>query len=196
MKTFRKASFYWALGLAATVFCPAPLWAQTAPNAAQKVPVYRDGQHDFDFNIGTWRTHIKTLKTPLSGSNEWTELTGTVTVRKIWGGKASMEEIEANGPDMHLEGATLFLYNPAAHQWSQTWVDSSTGVLEAPAIGEFKDGRGELINQETYHGRTVLVRTVWSDIKPDSHRFEQSFSDDNGKTWEPNFVANLTRIKS
>jgi hypothetical protein len=196
MKTFRKASFYWALGLAAAVFCPAPLWAQTASDTTQKAPTYRDGQHDFDFNIGTWRTHIKTLKQPLSGSNEWTELTGTVTVRKIWGGKASMEEIEANGPDMHLEGATLFLYNPAAHQWSQTWVDSSTGVLEAPAIGEFKDGRGELINQETYHGRTVLVRTVWSDIKPDSHRFEQSFSDDNGKTWEPNFVANLTRIKS
>ena len=33
-------------------------------------------------------------------------------------------------------------------------------------------------------------------MAPDSHRFEQPFSDDDGKTWEPNFAANLTRIKS
>lgn len=196
MKTFRRASFYCAFGLAAAVLCPAPLLAQSPSNTAQTAPVYRDGQHDFDFNIGTWRTHIKTLKQPLSGSKEWIAMEGTVTVRKIWGGKASLEEIEADGPDGHFQGATLFLYNPASHQWNQTFVNSSTGMLEPPAIGEFKNGRGELINQDTYHGRTVLVRTVWSDIKPDSHHFQQSFSDDNGKTWEPNFEASLTRIKS
>jgi hypothetical protein len=61
-------------------------------------------------------------------------------------------------------------------------------------IGEFKDGRGELISQEQFKGRTILVRGVWSEIKADSHRFEQAFSDDGGKTWEPNFVATLTRL--
>lgn len=193
MKTFRKPSFLFTFVLAAGVFGAPLLWAQSA---APVPSTLRDGQHDFDFNFGTWHTHIKTLRNPLSGSQQWTELDGTVTVRKVWGGKGSLEEIEARGPDEHFEGATLFLYNPASHQWSQTFVNSSTGVLEAPAIGEFKNGRGELINQDTYHGRTILVRTVWSDIQPNSHRFEQSYSDDNGKTWEPNFVANLTRIKS
>lgn len=33
------------------------------------------------------------------------------------------------------------------------------------------------------------------DIAPDSHRLEEAFSDDRGKTWEPNFVATLTREK-
>jgi hypothetical protein len=42
-------------------------------------------------------------------------------------------------------------------------------------------------------GRAILMRFVWSDITPDSHHVEQSFSDDGGKTWEPNFVATLTR---
>jgi hypothetical protein len=190
MKAFRKALFISA-GLAMGLAGSHTLAADAAQPAAS---TYRDGSHDFDFNIGTWRTHIKTLEHPLSGSSAWEEMTGTVTVRKIWGGKASMEEIEADGKDGHFEGMTLFLYNPQSHQWSQSYANSSNGTIEESSVGEFKDGRGELIAQEPYNGRTVLVRTVWSEIQPNSHRFEQSFSDDNGKTWEPNFVADLTRI--
>ena len=189
MTTFRKALFIAAaltLGLAGN--------HAFATDATPAASAYRDGSHDFDFNIGTWHTHIRTLQQPLSGSTNWAQMNGTVTVRKIWGGKASMEEIEADGPDGHFEGMTLFLYNPTTHQWSQTYAGSKDGVMENTAYGEFKDGRGELISQEPYQGRTILVRTVWSDITPNSHHFEQSFSDDNGKTWEPNFVASLTRI--
>jgi uncharacterized protein DUF1579 len=191
MTMFKNALLYSAFFTIGMIGYPAPNLAQQAPSAPS---TYRDGAHDFDFNIGTWRTHIKTLQHPLSGSATWEEMTGTVTVRKIWGGKASMEEIEADGKDGHFEGMTLFLYNPQSHQWSQSFADSSNGTIEESSVGEFKDGRGELISQEPYNGRTVLVRTVWSDIKPNSHHFEQSFSDDNGKTWQPNFEASLTRI--
>jgi hypothetical protein len=153
----------------------------------------RDGQHDFDFNIGTWKTHIRRLLHPLKGSNDWVDLNGTVHVRKVWNGRAQLEEIEADGSTGHFEGLTLFLYNPQAHQWGQYFVDSAVGVVNQPQIGEFKSGRGELFDQETFNGRSILVRFVWSDITPDSHHIEQSFSDDGGKTWEPNFVATLTR---
>jgi hypothetical protein len=132
---------------------------------------------------------------PLSGSSNSIELNGTVTVRKVWDGRAQLEEIEADGPDGYWEGLTLFLYDPSAHQWSQTFVDSKSGVLTAGLIGSFKDGRGELYTQETVKGRSILIRGVWSDIKPDSHHFEESFSDDGGKTWAPAFIANLTREK-
>jgi hypothetical protein len=155
----------------------------------------RDGQHDFDFNIGTWKTHIRRLLHPLTGSNDWVDLNGTVHVRKVWNGRAQLEEIEADGSTEHLEGLTLFLYNPQAHQWGQYFANSAEGVLNKPQIGEFKNGRGELFDQESFNGRTILVRFVWSDITPDSHHVEQSFSDDGGRTWEPNFVATLTRAK-
>jgi hypothetical protein len=153
----------------------------------------RDGQHDFDFNIGAWNTHIKRLQHPLTGSNTWVELNGTVVVQKVWNGRAQLEEIEADGPTGHFEGLTLFLYNPQSHQWSQNFASSSDGTLSVPTGGEFKNGRGEFFDQEPFHGRTILVRVVWSNISPNSHQFEQSFSDDGGKTWEPNFVATLTR---
>ncbi len=89
----------------------------------------RDGQHDFDFNIGVWHTHIKRILDPFASSSESVELNGTVTVRKVWDGKAELEEIEADGPKGHWEGLTLFLYNPTAHQWSQSFANSKVGIL-------------------------------------------------------------------
>ena len=130
---------------------------------------------------------------PLSGSDDWVELDGTGTVRKIWDGRAQLEEIEADGLTGHLEGLTLFLYNPGANQWGQYFAHSSVGILNQPVIGEFKNGRGEFFEQETFNDRAILVRMVWSDITPDSHHLEQSFSEDGGRTWEPNFMATITR---
>jgi hypothetical protein len=165
-------------------------------SSAQTTPPHRDGQHDFDFHFGSWETRIKRLVQPLSGSKTWVELTGTVTVRKIWDGRANLEEIEAGKDSMHFQGLTMFLYNPKSHQWTQAYVDSDDGTLsEPPLIGEFKNGSGEFYGQDTFNGRNILVRFVWSDIAPNSHRVEQSFSDDGGRTWEPNFIANLTRVK-
>ena len=171
--------------------------AQTAvPAAIHPSPTLRDGQHDFDFNIGTWNTHIKRLTHPLSGSAEWMEMNGTVTVRPIWGGRGQIEEIDAKGPLGRLDGMTAFLYNPESRQWSQTFASATDGTLNVSAVGSFKDGRGELYDQETFNGRVILVRALWSDITPDAHHFEQAFSTDGGKTWEPNFVATLTRKKN
>ena len=153
----------------------------------------RDGQHDFDFNVGTWKTHIKRLRQSAGGAGTWIDQNGTVVVRPIWDGRAELEEIEADGPTGHWEGLTLFLYNPQAHQWSESYANSKDGILDPPTIGEFKDGRGEFFGQDQSGGRTVLVRGVWSEITANSHRYEISDSDDGGKTWQPNFIAELTR---
>jgi hypothetical protein len=203
----KKMKLLWSIG-SYFALCALGCLLQTLPTIMQAAPIsaksrqqppqepQHDGQHDFDFNIGTWHTHIKRLEHPLTGSTSWVEMQGTVVVRKVWDGRAQLEEIEADGASGHFEGLTLFLYNPEAHQWSQTFSKGSDGTVSQPAIGEFKNGRGEFYDQEPYNGRTILVRIVWSDITADSHRFEQSFSDDGGKTWEPNFVATLTRAKS
>jgi hypothetical protein len=172
--------------LSATLGLGAPLPTQATPLS--------DGAHDFDFNLGTWRTHIRRVTDPLSGNPQGTELNGTVTVHKIWGGRGQVEEIEADGPQGHWEGLTLFVYNPQARQWTQAFIDSADGVLTTPTIGEFHDGRGELYAQESFRGRTLLIRATWSDIKPDSHHFQEDFSTDGGRTWLPAFVAELTRI--
>ena len=155
----------------------------------------RDGQHDFDWEIGTWKTHLRRLQKPLRGSTTWVEYEGTTVVRKVFEGRANLVELKADGPAGQFEGLSLRLYNPQARQWSLNFANVSSGTLTAPSIGEFKDGRGEFYNQDTYDGRAIFVRFVITKITPDQYRFEQSFSADGGKTWELTWVAVDTREK-
>ena len=154
------------------------------------------GEHDFDFEFGTWKTHLSRLVHPLSGSTTWVEYDGTSVVRKLWGGRANLLELEASGPAGHIEALSLRLYNPASRQWSLNFSNSSVGALGQPTVGEFKNGRGEFYDQESFNGRAILVRFVISEIKPDSCHFEQSFSTDGGKTWEVNWIATDTRMRT
>ncbi len=161
----------------------------------QQAAAQRDGQHDFDFEIGTWKTHLSRLVHPLSGSTTWATYEGISVVRKIWDGRANLVELEADGAPGHIEGLSLRLYNPESHQWSLNYANSRGGSLSVPTIGGFKNGRGEFYDQEEFNGRMILVRNVWSEITADSCRFEQAFSDDGGKNWEVNWIAVDTRVK-
>ena len=173
---------------------PVPGLPQSSPEPSRTV-ADRDGQRDFDFEIGTWQTRLSRLKEPLSGSTTWVEYEGTTVVRKVWDGRANLVELEVEGPSGRIEGLSLRLYNPEARQWSLNFSNSRSGTLSPPVVGEFKDGRGEFYGQETFNGRAILVRFVISDITRTSVRFEQAFSDDGGKTWEVNWIATDTRVE-
>ena len=110
-------------------------------------PAARDGQHDFDFDIGIWKTHVSRRLHPLTGSTSWVELNGTTSVRKVWNGRGNLAELEADGPPGHLEVLSLRLYNPESRQWSLNTANSNGGTLSVPTVGEFKNGRGEFFDQ-------------------------------------------------
>ena len=168
--------------------------AHAATPEPQATTQQHDGQHDFDFEVGTWKIHLRRLLHPLTGSTTWTEFDGTSVTRKLWDSRANIEQFETTSSAAHIEGLTLRLYNPASHQWSIYWATSKDGILGIPTIGEFKNGQGEFYDQEPINGRAILVRFVWSQITPTSAHFEQSFSDDGGKTWEVNWITDQTRI--
>jgi hypothetical protein len=187
--------FVTLLSLIATATLRAPtaiVHAVDTPPA--KIAAPRDGQHDFDFEIGRWKTHLRRLLHPLSGSNEWVEYNGTTVVTKVWDGRANLVELEVEGPAGHIEGLSLRLYNPQARQWSLNFSNSKQGALSTPTIGEFKDGRGEFYGQDTLgNGRAILVRFVITCSSRDKCHFEQAFSNDGGRNWELNWVADDER---
>ncbi|MBS0580645.1 MAG: hypothetical protein JSR36_15415 [Proteobacteria bacterium] len=192
--------FLWCFAIA--LLCPLEgsaqqSGAQLSPNASSAGADrnQRDGQHDFDFHVGIWKTRVFRLLHPLTGSAAWAQYDGTTIVHSIWNGRANLVELEADGPNGHLELASLRLYNPDSHQWSLNVASVRTGTLGVPTIGEFKNGRGEFYDQETLNGRAILVRFIISEITPDSCHFEQAFSDDGGTTWEVNWKATDTRVK-
>jgi len=163
--------------------------------SAQTAPL-RDGAHDFDFLIGNWKAHVRRLPDRLVGSTTWVEYDGISNHKKILDTNANFEEFEVDNPQkhLHIKGQTLRLYNPDSHQWSIYTLDLDKGALNLPpVVGQFTGNRGEFYDQEQYKGRSILVRYVWLNISPKSARMEQSFSPDGGKTWETNWICELTR---
>jgi hypothetical protein len=165
-----------------------------AERSSRREPATGEGQHDFDFEIGTWKTHLSRLLHPLTGSKAWVDYEGTSVVREVWRGGANLVELEVEGPAGRIEGLSLRLYNPQSRQWSLNFANRRGGTLSPPTIGAFKEGRGEFFAQDTLEGRAILVRFVISNVTPSSCRFEQAFSDDGGKTWEANWIATDTRV--
>jgi hypothetical protein len=172
---------------------------QNAAASGTSVPessVVRDGQHDFDFELGSWNIHLRKLMNPLTGSKTWVKFDGTSVTRKVWDGRSQIEEFETDSPSGHIEGLTLRLYNPQSHQWSLYWANSKDGRMFPPQIGEFKNGVGEFYATDTLNGKLILVRFIWSQTDSNSPHFEQSFSEDGGKTWEVNWITDQTRVQN
>ena len=166
-----------------------PVVAQTVADTSA-----RDGQRDFDFNIGRWRTHLRRLDAPLTGSNRWIEYEGTSVVRSLLGGDANIVELDVTGPAGRIEGVLLRLYDRHARQWTMHYASRRGGRLTAPLVGAFRGDRAEFVGQEVFNGRSILVRFVISGITPDSATFEQAFSADGGRTWEVNWRAVDSRM--
>jgi hypothetical protein len=149
----------------------------------------RDGQHDFDPLAGTWKAHTKYSAHPLAGSDTWVEFDGTEVFQKLWDG--AMIELSgragANGP----VGLMLYTYNPQSHQWYVYFASSKDGKVGLPNVGEFQNGRGEFLVQDTLNGKVLLNRYVWSQIASNSPHFEESWSRDGGRTWEPVRIVDL-----
>lgn len=198
MQRWQSLRRYWLLGVLILAWHPAVVRAQsnsdgTKPEAQETT---KDGQHAFDFEFGSWKTHIRRLAHPLTGSDVWIDYEGISTVRKVWDGRANLGELEVDGPGSHIEGLSLRVYNPQSHQWSIYWSSSRDGSLGTAMVGQFKNSRGEFYDQETFQSAAIFVRFIFSDITASSFRLEQAFSADGGKTWEANWIATFNREKS
>lgn len=195
-----RLEFVVSVVLGATLFA-GPLCARASLPTSQdsstaRAAPQRDGSHDFDFLIGDWRAHVRRLPDRLNGSSTWVEYNGISNHKKLLDSNANFEEFEVDSTDkrLHIKAQTLRLYNPESHQWSIYLVDLDKGTLDLPpVVGQFNGGRGEFYNQQNWNGRVILVRYVWLNISPKAARMEQSFSPDGGKTWEVNWICELSR---
>ena len=180
-----------ALLACGTALALIPFQASSQTNAAPSETDVQ--QHAFDFEIGTWKTHLKRLLRPLTGGTTWVEYDGTSVVRKVWGGRANLLELDVQGPAGRIEALSMRLYDPQTRKWSLNFASVGAPSFGEPSVGSFSNGRGEFVDQETINGKPTLVRFVISDITANSAHFEQAFSQDGGKTWEVNWIATDTR---
>jgi hypothetical protein len=181
--------------VAAIIFSPGLSRAETSAPPVVPPPAVHDGGHDFDFVIGDWKAHVRRLPDRLVGSTKWIEYDGISNHHKLLDSNANFEEFEVrNAAGDHLKAQTLRLYNPETHQWSIYLVDVNRGTLDGPPqVGQFANGKGEFYAQDLWKGRAVLIRYQWMSLSPTAARMEQAFSADGGKTWEVNWICELSR---
>ena len=164
-----------------------------APDAGTKPA--RDGSHDFDFEYGKWRMPNHRLVKRLAGSHQWEDFITCDEGTPLPGGIGGMDVMHASYWTDFV-GVTLRTYDPKTGLWRIYWVDNhfSDGTIQPPVIGKFDGNVGVFTGHDTYNGKPVLVRFIWT-VNPKGSRavakWEQAFSPDNGKTWETNWTNEI-----
>lgn len=154
----------------------------------------RDGRSDFDFLFGAWRIHNRRLLERLKGCTEWEEFEGIGRVRPILGGLGNVDELTMHRTSGIVEAVTVRLYNPGADEWSIYWAAASgSGRFDTPMVGRFEGPRGEFYSQEVFEGRHIFCRFIWTVSSPTACGWEQAYSMDGGRSWETNWIMELTR---
>lgn len=152
-----------------------------------------DGRTDFDFLTGTWKVHHRRLKERLKGSTEWEQFEGTCVDKKILNGLGNFDEVIMHRETGTFNAVAMRLFDINSKEWSIYWAAGTSGMLGIPLVGIFKDGRGEFYSHETFEGRYIFCRFIWSNITANSCQWEQAFSVDGGKTWETNWIMEHER---
>jgi hypothetical protein len=153
-----------------------------------------DHARDFDFFLGSWAVRHRRLKERLASCTQWEEFAGTCKTQPLLGGAGNVDDNVLELPGGAYRAATLRSFDRKSGCWAIWWLDGrNPHALDAPMKGSFSGGVGTFYADETFNGAPVRVRFLWSGITPQSCRWEQAFSADDGATWETNWVMDLTR---
>lgn len=153
-----------------------------------------DGRHDFDFFAeGLWNVSHRRRKSFLAGATEWDSFPGTVTTRTFLNNLGTIDENEIRAPAGTYRGSTLRLFDPMTHLWSVYWIDGRSGLLEPAARGRWEDGRCELLSDDSFQGRPIKLRQIYSRPSESNPHWEQAMSADGGATWETNWHMDYSR---
>ena len=155
----------------------------------------RDGAQDFDFWMGSWKVRNRVLRERLAGSTEWIEFEATSVARPLLDGRGNEDEFRTQH-DGGFIGMSFRFYDPEKDQWAIYWADTRRpGVLDAPVFGSFSGDVGLFEGDDTFEGRPIRMRFVWSGITTPTPRWEQAFSEDGGETWETNWIMDFTPLE-
>ena len=158
----------------------------TAPTVA--------GIDDWSFIYGLWRVHHRRLVARLADSHEWQEFEGTSRFWPLMDGAGNVDDNWLDLPAGAYRAVSLRSFDPETGLWSIWWLDGRRpGVLDVPVVGGFHNGVGQFEADDTFEGRPIRVRFLWTRTDTPSPRWEQAFSEDGGQTWETNWEMDFTR---
>jgi hypothetical protein len=164
--------------------------------AAETTETASDGRHDFDFFFGSWRQANRKRVSLLEAGSVWIEFESYSEARPILGGLGNIDTYDA--PEFPgrpgFKGFSLRLFEPETGLWRIWWASTiGSGQLDPPVVGRFRDGIGLFECDDVIDGVPLKVRFTWKDITAESATWEQSFSFDDGSTWDINWTTRHSR---
>jgi hypothetical protein len=147
--------------------------------------------HDFDFLFGRWTVRHQRLKTRGAGAADWDVFSGTAYTEPRMGGLVNVEEHDC--PERGWMGVALRAFDLVSGSWSIWWIGDRDGQLQPPVVGRFHEDGCRLDGPDSDGGRPIIARYEWSRVHSGAPRWTQSFSWDDGVTWEANWIMDFTR---
>jgi hypothetical protein len=147
---------------------------------------------DFDFLMGSWKVHNRRLRKRLAGSDQWDEFEATSVAWPLLDGLGNQDEFRTDY-DGGFIGMSFRFFDPEKKRWSIYWADTRRcGELDPPVFGAFFGDTGVFVGEDTFEGKPILVRYFWSRVTTNTPRWKQAFSEDDGESWETNWVMDFT----
>ncbi len=152
------------------------------------------GLHDFDFLMGNWKVRHHRLKHRLAGCTDWEDFSGESSFQTLLGGAGNVDDNVIDLPDGRYRAASIRAFDATTGEWRIWWLDGRypTGI-DNPVVGRFENGVGIFQAKEVIGGNPVTVRFKWSGADTATPRWEQAFSEDDGRSWETNWCMAFER---
>jgi len=150
-------------------------------------------KHDFDFFQGHWNIRNKKLNKRLCNSNDWIEFDARQEMQIILLGLGNTDNFIATFNGLAFEGRTIRLFDPKTKLWSMYWTDNINPILQPPTVGSFEGDIGKFYCKDKFDGKDIIVEFIWDKTDPLNPIWSQSFSADNGNTWETNWYMYMSR---
>jgi hypothetical protein len=150
--------------------------------------------HEFDFFLGKWKVRHRRLKQRLAGSTDWEEYDGSTHCQSILGGIANFNDSIANRSGATYRSMGLRAFDARTNTWTDWHLDGRDPTkIALDGVGRFVDGVGIFHCDDTFEGKPIKVRGMFTPLTARSMQWEQAFSPDGGQTWETNYVMRYER---
>lgn len=182
--------YIWSAAAAAAL----PLSAVLARTPVDPVRRSEGHAHDWAWLIGSWDVRHRRLRERLVGSDDWQEFGGKSAVWSTLGGLGTIDDNLVDLPGDPYRGLGLRAFDAASDTWAIWWLDGrKPGHIDPPVRGKFDGDTGRFSGRDRLRGKPIVMRFTWRAIHGRRPWWEQTFSADDGATWEINWRNWFTR---
>ena len=149
---------------------------------------------DFDFLIGHWRVMNNRLKNWLCDCNEWIQFESQHIEKKYSLGSGNFAVHQYVFNHALYERSVLRKYDEDCQFWEINRMDQMSALALHSLKGTFWKNKGSFISKGLLNDQEVLVWAEWTKVNSNFAYWEQSVSNDNGSTWELNWIMDFKRM--